>query len=393
MWLLLVFGVVVVGCGAGDVVDDKAGDSSESVDSSGSSEAESEVDGSDGAEVSDEGESREEFVGELVELGDDGSVVLPFDGVVVDAVFSGDGRVKLLRLVDELVVVDGAEIVYVDSGSSLYFPAVSEDGRFAAWVSDDEDMTVGVYDVSRRQVDMVESSDEVVVFSRDSSAVIERLNGRYYYMDNSRLYGLLPLSATDVERGEIYAELDEAGMELLQKLAPEEAILDLERYDLYDEAVRDTLDPISEKWDVVYEDDGYYHLFYHMEEDEVDESVRYVTSLYGYNLHDDRDELVEISTDSFGLGEAEWRIVASDMRVDDASGVAVVPMFKESSEGSYVFGVYVVDLSVDEPQLSRVTEMEVAGEVADRPRVMFNEAGDGVYVAMSDGTMTLYKWK
>ncbi len=335
----------------------------------------------------------EELIGKSITISDDGSITLPHENVVIDAYYSGDGRVKLFNTLDEVLIIDGVEIVYAEEGSTAYnLPAVSDDGRFVAWFSEysGDGPTISFYDLQEERAEIIESDKVTGELNVSDQMVIKQIDDFYYLLSNLEQDGLPPLMVVELTTKEVYER--DAG-EIIEKLTPEKPVLDDERYHDYQAKARQILEPVSKKWGYTYEKAGYYQLFYNVEEDSEEEYIRYVINLYGFNAHDSSNVPIEISTENFTLDESETEIREEDMRVADETGFAIIPMFQKEFNESYQLSVYSTNLSHSNPELALVTEEEVATSNRERPRVVLNHDGSGFYLTNIDGTMNFFELK
>ena len=172
-----------------------------------------------------------DYIGEQIDVKEDGSIELPFDDQVLAAAYSGDGEIKLFAFDDYIIIVEGEEIIHVneeaapehhlDSGEL----AVSEDGKFATWKIYNDEVKFGVFDVGNRDAHIVESEDDLVLLNIFSPNLIEKHGDTYYLMTNDywSAIGLRGGSINVVDLNDLEIKSDK---ETIKKVTPEEPIED-----------------------------------------------------------------------------------------------------------------------------------------------------------------------
>src|SRR5699024_2859196 len=184
--------------------------------------------------------------------------------------------VKLFNTRDEMILVNGEEIVHIEEAGSTYtLPAVSEDGRFAAWFAEYDESGVSFYDLEKSGFDIIEQDDVPYDLHIENEMLIEKRDDSYFYVSNTKQHEYPPLSALELVTKEPYSESNEEHIAMLDKLGGDEPVLDSDRYHDFDEQARIILDPISEKWMYAYEGAGYYQLVYNFENDSENDYITY----------------------------------------------------------------------------------------------------------------------
>lgn len=338
-------------------------------------------------------EGYESLIGETIAISDDGSLSLPFEEQVREAAFSEDGKIKLLETKKGTILIKDDTVVHAAEAGSIAPPAVSEDGRFAVW-NTNNDWEPAIYDFETDELQIVELTDEDDPYNIQAYdfPLIEKHGDTYYLMDNMHMYGLPPIGALDLNEGKIYTNFNDEDQEVLDTLAPT-AVVDDDTYHTYEADVRTRINPNGDS-DNIFElksDDGLYEVYF--KADRIDDSELLVRELYG--VETPTGTVMPISTEEVGIDLSKETTklhatlaIIDDIKISD-SGMLLLPIFEEEGDTIHM-SIFVVDLTEEEPKLHLIEEREVANDPDERPILIFNFDATGFYVSNVDGTMDYF---
>jgi len=327
-----------------------------------------------------------DYIGEKIDVKEDGSIELPFDDQVLAAAYSEDGEIKLFAFDDYIIIVEGEEIIHVNEEAAPEHHlesgelAVSEDGRFATWKIHKDEVKIGVFDVENREDNIVESEDDLILLNIFSPNLIEKHGDTYYLMTNDywSATGLRNLDNGSINVVDLSNLEIKNDKETIKKVTPEQPIEDDNMYhELKADAAELGMD------DGHYSDYGYYKYFYEAEEPEEDDRHDSLTMLYGADV--EKSELKEIKLEDLEFGKDEIHVISNIYDVDTQqiqladNGMVILPIVNgDLEENNFTFRIYIVDLTEDVPLATLVTEEEVTDV---RPSVFFNEDETAIYVS------------
>ncbi|WP_062051056.1 hypothetical protein [Bacillus sp. JCM 19034] len=325
------------------------------------------------AESNTEVSDLEQLIGEHIIM-EGSSIELPFDGLVRDAHFSEDGRVKLFVTKDMIIVIDDTEIVHVSKAISADIfsdPTVSFDGKYAVWRRDaaKEDYAIAIFDVENRTIDYVESTDKYDVFGVYLYLpLIEKVEDEYFLVMNHYLYGYDVAMALNVTTKEMYSKEYPEDQEVLSKLKQEPVYSGDETYV-----------PMVENWANVNnlsgQDSSYYGYYeYFFEADSEAEIIEQI-----YAVYTPEPKVIDLELDKHGIDlsdQTKQIDFRNDIIIAD-NGSFVFTQYEQNEEEAYKMFTYYIDLANTpvEPVLVHESEFNEA-----KKDVFYNHDAKGIYI-------------
>lgn len=354
-----------------------------------------ETDGGQASEVEEESTDLKDYIGEQIDIAEDGSIQLPFHDQVLAADYSKDGNIKLFAFDDYVIIVEGEEIIHAEEAAPkrhLHSDelSVSEDGRFVTWRGHLDDLEISVYDVENKEAHLIEKTEDWDPYDIFAPHLIEKHGDIYYLMTNDywAAIGLNHLDDGSVKVLDLNNLEIKNDRETIEKVTPKEPIEDDDMYhDLKARASELGLE------DGPYSEDGYFKYFFAMEEVGEDEDTMLLTNLYGGDVV--KSELKEIKIDDLEFGKDEIRVMSfgeldtEQIQVAD-NGMFILPVVDgKVEENDYKLNVYIADLTDENPIATLVIEEEVTDV---RPTVFFNEDEMAIYLS-KEGILEKYDVK
>lgn len=320
---------------------------------------------------SEETMNLDDLIGKEIDISE-GTITLPFDDQVSEAVFSEDGTVMILRTPAYVVVVDGEEIIRVDkvkSYSELVTPMVSNDGRFVTWRGHQDDWEISVYDVENRQLDVVEEDEEQDPYGVGDEPLIEKHDDTYFLMDNLYMFGYEIDKALDLLNKRIYSFGNPDDEAMLEKLSPKSRTTDEDVYvEIENKMYRESLDRGNEgNLASVYTNYGNYEVFYDYEEDKDEHS--HITKMFGVDVK--KGAIFDVLDEAgIELGKDKARLQPSELSIAE-NGHVLLPIFEQYPDETdmYKMFVYHIDLSEKNPEDELLIERDFTEYPDERPRI------------------------
>lgn len=328
------------------------------------------------------------YIGEQIEIVEDGSIQLPFNDQVLAADFSKDGHIKLLAFDEYMIIVEGEEIIHAEESAPEHHLhsdelTVSEDGRFVTWRGRLDDYEISVYDVEKKEAHLIEKTEDTDPYDVFAPHHIETVGDSYYLMMNDYWAAI---NQRHLDDGTVKV-LDLTNLEIkndretIEKVSPKEPIED---DDMYHELKAEGSEIGLE--DGIYSEDGYYKLFYAFEEVGEEDETMLLTKLYGADV--EKSVMKEIKIKGLEFGKDDIHVMyfseldTEQMQVGD-NGILILPIVDGNvEENEYNLSVYIVDLTEDDPLATLVTEEKVTDV---RPSMFFNEDQSAIYLSNEDG--------
>ena len=325
------------------------------------------------SETNAETKSPSELVGEHITMNEKG-IEFPFSDPVTEAHFSEDGKVKVFVTKDIVIGVNDTEIVHVHEAESAHIyasPTVSADGKYATWRRDgrNDDYAIVILDVENRSVDYVESTDKYDVYSVFLfSPLIEIVDGEYYLVTNTHIYGSDVDMTLNLETKEMYSREYPEDEAVLGKLKPEPIFSGDETFMTKIEtwAVENNLMAIIDSY---Y---GYYSFYYEFPDD--DEPI--IKQAYG--VYTPEPKIIELGLEEHGidLADPNREIDRDDILVHD-NGSLVFTQYEPSGEEQYKMYTYYIDMANTPVEPALLHE----GDFDHKKSVIFNHDATGVYIS------------
>lgn len=328
------------------------------------------------------------YIGEQIDVAEDGSIQLPFHDQVLAADFSKDDHIKLLAFDEYIMIVEGQEIIHVEEAAPEHHLhsdelTVSEDGRFVTWRGHQDDFEISVFDVKNKESHLVEKTEDTDPYDVFAPHHIEKVEDSYYLMMNDYWAAL---NLQHLDDGSVKV-LDLNNLEIkndrktIEKVSPKKPIED---DDMYHELKAEGSEMGLE--DGIYSEDGYYKLFYAFEEVGENDETMSLTNLYGADV--EKSVMKEIKIEGLEFGKDNIHVMyfseldTEQMQVGD-NGIVILPIIDGNvEENEYTLSVYVIDLTEENPLATLVTEEEVSDV---RPSMFFNEDESAMYLSTEDG--------
>lgn len=335
----------------------------------------------------EENKELEDYIGETIDVKEDGSITFPFDEQVLGAAYSENGDIMLLGLDDYVVIVEEEEIIHVDGEAAPDYHflseelAVSEDGKFATWRVYDNEDKFGVFDVDNQEVDFVESPGNSDIINIFSPHLIEKHDDTYYLMTND-YWAALNIEDPEADFTKV-VDLNELEIkkdkETIEKVSPKEPVEDDDVYhDLKADAAKLGME------EGPHSDYGYFRYFYEAVKEGDD--IMTLKQLYGSDVEQKKIKEIEIEdVDIENDGIDVMDLMNTDtkqIQIAD-NGMLILPIVDgDVTENDYTLRIYSADISEESPFASFVTEIEVTDE---QPTVFFNEDNTAIYLSTEEG--------
>lgn len=321
----------------------------------------------------------EDYIGQQIDIKEDGTIQLPFDEQVLVATFSEDGAQKIFGIEGVILLIDDDEIVYAEEHKSIFHLhsdeiTISDDGRFAAWRNHMENFEISIYDFESQTAYLIEETEELDPYMVFTPFLITNYDNGYYLSANTHLVGSSPPLIVDLNEMKLTDS-----RELIEKISPKEPVEDDDTY----HEIRAEASTLGLN-DGIYSEYGYYNFYFDYEDYDEDDISLTLTKLYGNDvtngvLSEIQLEGLDFEQDDIEVFRFTHKLLDTlTLKVSD-NGMFIIPVVDgDLEENNYQLSVYVANLTDKNPVAKLLVEEDVTEE---RPTVFFNEDNSAIYVS------------